>query len=384
MPRDYYEVLGVSRTASSSEIKSAYRKLARQYHPDVSKESKDVAEEKFKEISEAYEVLSDSSKRRLYDQYGHAGVNQQFSGGGFSWEDFTHADDIRDIFGDFFGGGDIFGSIFGNRGSSRSRSDSRNGESLRYDIDLTMSDVLKGKQIEISTPRVVDCPECGGTGAKGGKTETCKQCGGTGHMQRVTRTPFGQMSSISECLVCSGTGKVAIEKCSKCQSRGRIEKSAKVSINIPPGVDEGSKIRVAGQGNAGYNGGRPGDLYVVVHIKADGKFERDRINLWTSVVSTYSKLVLGGEVSVTTIDGETVMLKIPAGTQVGSVLKIPKKGLPEINSPKIRGDLFVRVRIDIPVKVSEAERELLRKLDYECSSAKESKEKGAFRRRFGI
>ncbi|MCQ2085910.1 MAG: molecular chaperone DnaJ [archaeon] len=383
MPRDYYEILGVSKTASSSEIKSAYRKLARQYHPDVSKESKDVAEEKFKEISEAYEVLSDPSKRELYDQYGHAGVNQQFGGGGFSWSDFTHTDDLRDIFGDFFGD-DIFGSIFGGRDGKQFRNSSRAGESLRYDVDLTIVDVLRGKQIEISVSRVINCSGCGGTGAKDGKTDTCGQCNGRGQIQQVRRTPFGQMSSISECPVCNGTGKVAKEKCKKCGGQGRSEKGSKVSINIPPGVDEGSRIRVSGQGNAGYNGGPPGDLYVVVHIKEDSRFERDGVDLWTSAVTTYPKLVLGGEVPVVTVDGETAVLKIPAGTQVGSVHRIPKKGLPKINSPKTRGDLFVRIRIDVPIRVSEMEKELLKKLDNECSSATEGRWKDTLRKKFGI
>lgn len=377
MPRDYYEVLGVAKTATPDEIKSAYRKLARQYHPDVTKEPKEVAEEKFKEISEAYEVLSDPSKRNLYDQYGHAGVNQQFGGGGFSWDDFTHQDDISDIFGD------LFGSIFGGGGGSRrNRNGPRAGESLRYDIDLTLKDVLNGKEIEISVPHVANCTECSGTGAKGGKTETCKQCGGRGQVQQIRRTMFGQMSTIADCPACNGTGHTAVEKCPKCHGQGRLQKTAKVKLNIPAGVDEDSRIRVQGQGDAGYNGGPPGDLYVVVHVKDDRRFERDGINLWTGVTTTYPKLVLGGEAPVTTLEGETAMLRIPAGTQVGAVLRLQGKGLPKINQPKIRGDLFVRVRIDVPTKVSEMEKELLRKLDGDDSPA--PKEKSKLRKKLGI
>lgn len=358
MPRDYYEILGVSKDASPDEIKSAYRKLARQYHPDVSKEPKEVAEEKFKEISEAYEVLSDANKRSMYDQYGHAGVNQQFSGGGFSWDDFTHQDDISDIFGD------LFGSFFGGGGyRQQNRGGPRTGESLRYDIDLTLKDVLHGKEIEVSVPHTVNCPECKGTGAKDGKTETCKQCGGRGQVQTIRRTPFGQMSSISECPACGGRGKTAVEKCPKCRGAGRMQRTTKVSIKIPAGVDEDSRIRVQGAGDAGYNGGPAGDLFVIVHIKRDAAFERDGINLWTGVTTTYPKLVLGGEAQVKTLDGEVAVLKIPAGTQVGSVLRMSGKGLPKINNPNVRGDLFVRVRIEVPTKVSDMEKELLKKLD---------------------
>ena len=376
MPRDYYEILGVDKNASPDEIKSAYRKLARQYHPDVSTEPKEVAEEKFKEISEAYEVLSDANKRSLYDQYGFAGVNGQFSGGGFSWDDFTHQDDISDIFGD------LFGSFFGGGGRS-SRGGPRTGESLRYDIDLTLKDVLNGKEVEVSVPHTVNCPDCKGTGAKDGKTETCSQCGGRGQVQAIRRTPFGQMSTITECPACGGRGKTSSEKCPKCRGAGRMSKTTKVKINIPPGVDEDSRIRVPGAGDAGYDGGQPGDLYVVVHIKRDAAFERDGINLWTGVTTTYPKLVLGGEAQVKTLDGETVMLKIPAGTQVGAVLRIPAKGLPKINNRTVRGDLFVRVRIDVPTKVSDLEKEYLKKLDESAGTSSNGK-KGKIRDKLKI
>lgn len=362
MPRDYYEILGVEKTATPDEIKSAYRKLARQYHPDVSKEPKEVAEEKFKEISEAYEVLSDADKRQKYDKYGHAGVNGQFGEGGFSWNDFTHADDISDIFGDLFGS--IFGGGFsGGRRSSYQQNGPRTGDSLRYDIDLTLKDVLRGKEVEISVPHTVNCTECSGTGGKGGKVETCKTCGGQGQVMRVQRTMFGQMQSVSECPDCHGKGKVPLEKCPKCHGQGRMSKTSKVSIKIPAGVDEGSRVRVPGAGDAGYNGGPAGDLFVVVHVRDEKMFERDGINLWTGLTTTYPKLVLGGEAPVQTLDGETAMLRIPPGTQVGAVLRIAGKGLPKINSPSSRGDLFVRVRIDVPTKVSDMEKELLKKLD---------------------
>ncbi|MCQ2052908.1 MAG: molecular chaperone DnaJ [archaeon] len=358
MPRDYYEVLGVSKNASQDEIKSAYRKMARQYHPDVSKESKEVAEEKFKEISEAYEVLSDVNKRQMYDQYGHAGVNSQFSGGRFTWDDFTHQDDISDIFDD------LLGSFFG--GGKRQRyGGPRSGESLRYDVEITLKDVLVGKEVEVSVPHTVNCPDCKGTGAKNGRTDTCRQCEGRGQVQMVRRTPFGQMSTVSECPTCGGKGKVAKDKCSKCHGQGRVKKTAKINIRIPPGIDEESglnRIKVSGAGDAGYNGGPAGDLYVIVHVKGDPMFERNGVNLWTDVTTTYPKLVLGGEAQVKTLDGESVVLKIPAGTQVGTVLRISGKGIPEINTTH-RGDLFARVKINVPTKVSDLEKEYLKKLD---------------------
>ncbi len=375
MPRDYYEVLGVEKTATPDEIKSAYRKLARQYHPDVSKEPKEVAEEKFKEISEAYEVLMDSEKRKMYDQYGHAGVNGQFGQGGFSWGDFTHQDDINDIFGD------IFGSIFGGGfGRQQQRTGPRSGDSLRYDIEISLEDAFKGKEVEITVPHTVNCTECNGTGAKGGVTETCKQCGGRGQIQSIKRTPFGQMSSISECPNCNGTGQSAREKCPSCRGQGRISKKSKISVKVPAGIDDDQRIRVPGAGDAGYLGGRPGDLFVVVHLKENAMFQRDGSNLWTGVTTTYPKLVLGGEVQINTINGEAVMLKIPAGTQVNSVLRMSGLGMPKINST-MRGDMFVRVRIDVPKKVSEMEKELLKKLD--DTSGTSEKKTGRKKKIFG-
>ncbi len=369
--RDYYEVLGVSKTASPDEIKSAYRTLAKKYHPDVSTESKEVAEAKFKEISEAYEVLSDAEKRQTYDKYGHAGVNSQFSNGGFSWDDFTHGDDINDIFGDIFGG--IFG---GGRRQGRSRSNSpATGESLAYNMQITLEDVLNGKTVEISVPHSATCPDCKGTGGKDGKVERCTQCNGQGQVQNVTRTPFGNMMSVSDCPRCHGTGRMATEKCQKCHGTGRNNVTSKISINIPKGIDDGARIRVAGAGDAGYNGGPAGDLYVVISVKENKAFERDGINLWSEVTTTYSRLVLGGEESIKTLDGETISVSIPAGTQIGGVLRISGKGLPKLNQ-SVRGNLYARVRMDIPTKPTALEKELLAKLDGEAgkkTSAKKSK-----------
>ena len=360
MPRDYYEILGVAKDASQDDIKKSYRSLAKKYHPDVTDLSKEEAEAKFKEVSEAYEVLSDENKRRLYDQHGHAGVNSQFGQGGFSWDDFTHADDVSDIFGDIFGS--MFGGSFGRRQQPRSRNAPRQGESLRYDMEITLTDVLNGKAAELSIPHSIPCDACGGNGGKDGKVETCRTCNGMGQVQKVSRTPFGNMVSVGDCSACGGTGRTFIERCPKCRGSGRLNITSKVTANIPRGVEEDMRLRVAGAGDAGYNGGPPGDLIVVIHIKENKNFQRDGINLWSEVTTTYPRLVLGGEETVKTIDGETISLTIPPGTQVGGVLRIPGKGLPKLNQ-NTRGNMFVRVRMDVPSKVSPSEKELLTKLD---------------------
>ena len=361
MPRDYYEILGVGRTASEDEIKKAYRSLAKKYHPDVSTEPKDVAEAKFKELSEAYEVLSDPDKRKLYDQYGHDGVKQQFGKDGFTWDDFTRAEDISDIFGDIFGG------MFGGGRRGRSRNSPQQGESLRYDLEITLKEVLDGKKVNLDIPHTVVCEPCKGTGGKDGKVTTCSRCGGSGQIQTVRQSMFGQMVSIEDCPECRGKGRTSAEKCPHCRGAGRINKDSHIDLNIPKGMEEGMRLRVAGAGNAGYNGGPAGDLFVVIHIKEDKVFDRDGANLWTGITTTYPKLVLGGEEVVSTLDGDKVQLRIPAGTDVGTVLRIPGKGLPRTNSSS-RGDLMVRVAVSVPKRVSEEERELLMKLDSSAGS----------------
>ena len=356
MPRDYYEVLGVPKDADKDTIKKAYRKLAKENHPDVSKDPRDVAEEKFKEISEAYEVLSDDEKRRVYDQYGHEGLNGQFGSGGFTWDNFTRFDDISDIFG-----GDFFSSFFGG-GGRQSRSGPAQGNSLRYDLEIDLIDVLNGKEVELSIPHHAKCPDCKGTGGKDGNVTTCSRCGGRGQVQTVRNTPFGQMVSVADCPQCHGRGKSFTERCPKCGGRAVIQKTSKIQVRIPKGIESGTRIRVPGAGDASPDGGPNGDLFVVVYVREQDAFERDGINLWTGLTASYPKLVLGGEMQVQTLEGDKILLKIPAGTQVGSVLRIPGKGLPKGNSSS-RGDLFVRMRMDVPKKVTEEQKELLKKLD---------------------
>lgn len=364
--RDYYEVLGVAKDATDDEIKKAYRTLAKKYHPDVSTEPKDVAEAKFKEISEAYEVLSDAQKRKLYDQYGHAGVDSQFSNGQFTWDDFTHGDDLNDIFGD------LFSNIFGGGSSRRSggrANGPRAGESLRYDIELTLKDVLAGKEAEISIPHVSACPDCRGTGGKDGKTVTCPTCGGQGQVQRVQRTAFGDMMSVETCPKCGGRGVSFDEKCPRCRGAGRLNGTTKVALKIPAGVEDNMRLRVPGQGDAGYNGGPAGDLYVVIHVKEDKTFRRDGSDLWIDAETTYPRLVLGGNVDVTNLEGQTVSVAIPAGTQVNGVLKIAGQGLPTVGRTT-RGALYVRVGITVPKRTTDFEKELLTKLDSEAGTKK--------------
>jgi len=374
MPRDYYEVLGITKDASTDEIKRAYRKLAREHHPDVSSDPKDVAEEKFKEISEAYEVLSDEDTKRKYDQYGHAGVNQQFGSGGFSWDNFTHFEDISDIFG-----GGIFDMFFGGGNRRKpSKNAARQGESLRYDAEMSLEDVLVGKDIEIAIPHTSNCTDCKGTGGKNGDVDVCKQCGGNGQVQSVRNSPFGQMVSVSECPSCRGAGKTFKDRCPKCKGSGRTTKTTTVSVSIPKGIEDGMRLRVQGKGDSGYNGGPAGDLFVVIHVKDHKSFERDGVNLWTELYTTYSKLVLGGEESVTTLDKEKVAMTIPPGTQVNAVLRIPGKGLTKVNG-STRGDLFVRIKMEVPRKFTDEERELLQKLDSKAGGSK-PKRKNIFKK----
>ena len=315
--------------------------------------------------------LSDDEKRRVYDQYGHDGLNGQFGSGGFTWDNFTRFDDISDIFG-----GDFFSSFFGG-GGRQSRSGPAQGNSLRYDLEIDLIDVLNGKEVELSIPHHAKCPDCKGTGGKDGNVTTCSRCGGRGQVQTVRNTPFGQMVSVADCPQCHGRGKSFTERCPKCGGRAVIQKTSKIQVRIPKGIESGTRIRVPGAGDASPDGGPNGDLFVVVYVREQDAFERDGINLWTGLTASYPKLVLGGEMQVQTLEGDKILLKIPAGTQVGSVLRIPGKGLPKGNSSS-RGDLFVRMRVDVPKKVTEEQRELLKKLD-STAGASTSKRKSSMK-----
>ncbi|WP_146551272.1 molecular chaperone DnaJ [Rummeliibacillus sp. SL167] len=345
--RDYYEVLGLEKTASKDEIKKAYRKLSKKYHPDLNKEP--GAEEKFKEIAEAYEVLSDDQKRARYDQFGHQDPNQGF--GGFSGFGSTEG---------FGGFEDIFSSFFG--GGSRTRRDPnapRKGDDLQYRMTISFEEAVFGKEKEIEIPREETCDTCHGTGAKPGTSkETCPYCNGTGQISETVNTPFGQIVNRRTCSHCQGTGQIIKEKCSTCHGSGTVKKRKKIKVNIPAGVDDGQQLRVSGQGEAGVNGGPAGDLYIVFHVRASDKFERDGDDIYLELPITFAQAALGDEIEVPTIHGK-VKMKIPAGTQSGDRFRLKDKGVKNVHGYG-NGDQHVIVKIKTPKKLTEKQKELLR------------------------
>ena len=346
--RDYYEVLGVQRGASDQEIKSAYRKLALQYHPDRNPNNPD-AEEKFKECSEAYAVLADSEKRGIYDRFGHAGVGGAGAGQGF---DPTVFQDFSDIFGEFFGFGDLFG---GARGGRRSRA--QRGADLREDITLEFEEAVFGVEKQITYRKQENCEVCKGSGSAGGKEPiSCRTCGGRGQV----RYQQGFFSIARTCPNCQGTGRVISDPCAKCKGEGRVLQSKTIDAKVPAGVEDGTRIRFSGVGEAGVHGGPPGDLYVVLHVKEHPFFQRQGTDLYCIVPISVTQAALGAEIQVPTLDGEHT-LKIPEGTQSGTMLKLRNKGVPVLNGHG-KGDLFIEVRVQTPTKLTKRQRELLQEL----------------------
>lgn len=349
--RDYYEVLGVEKSATDAELKSAYRKLAKKYHPDFNKDNKE-AEEKFKEVNEAYEVLSNAEKRQKYDQFGHAGVDPNFGAGGYGggfggFEDF----DLGDIFGSFFGGG------FGGGGQTRRNAPQR-GESLRVNLILTFEEAAFGCTKEINITKTEKCAKCGGNGAEPGtQAETCAACHGTGTVKTTRRTPLGVISQQGVCPTCHGSGKIIKTPCSKCGGTGKERVSKKLSVNVPAGIDDGQTISLRGEGNAGTNGGPSGDVLISVSVRPHHILIRDGINTHCEVPITYAQAVLGAEIEVPTLDGK-VKYTIPEGTQTGTVFRLRGKGVPVLNSSR-RGDQLVRVNIEVPKNLSKKQKELL-------------------------
>lgn len=341
-------MLGVPRAASEQEIKSAYRKLAMQYHPDRNPNNPD-AEEKFKEASEAYAVLADGEKRSLYDRYGHAGVSSGGVGAGF---DATVFQDFQDIFGDFFGFGDLFG------GGSRQRSRVQRGADLREDLTLEFEEAIFGTETDVTVRRHEVCEDCHGSGAAPGKAPvTCRSCNGRGQV----RYQQGFFSIARTCPTCRGTGSVITDPCPKCKGEGRVLRQRTVEAKIPAGVEDGTRIRFAGLGEAGVYGGPAGDLYVVLHVKEHAFFEREGNDLHCVVPISFPQAALGADIKVPTLEGEH-SLKIPEGTQSGTTFRIRGKGAPVLNG-RGRGDLFVEVRIQTPGKLNKRQRELLSELD---------------------
>jgi molecular chaperone DnaJ len=362
--RDYYEILGVDRNATKEEIKRAYRRLALKYHPD--KNPSPDAEEKFKEISEAYAVLSDDEKRRQYDMFGHAGIDQRYS-----YEDIFRGADFDEIFRDLgfdigfgFTFDDIFERFFGKR-FDYSRERAWRGNDLRYDIEISLEEAFNGAEKEIRIPRREICENCKGSRVKPGREPVkCSKCNGTGQIRHTRRTPFGFFTSITPCDCCKGEGTVIKDPCPVCNGSGTVQRVRIIDIKIPPGVDEGSRLRLVGEGEPGPRGN--GDLYVVIHMKPHDRFNRDGDDLFCKTKISFPKAVLGGEIEIEHLDKKVEKIKIPPGTQDGTIFTLRGRGMPRLHG-RGRGDLRVEIEIDIPKKINRRAKELIKELDKELT-----------------
>lgn len=358
--RDYYEVLGLSKGATPDEIKKAYRQLAKKYHPDLNPDNKD-AEAKFKEVNEAYEILSDSEKKEKYDRFGFAGVDPSYGagqggfGGGFGGFGDGMEFDLGDIFGSFFGG-------FGSGGSRSNPNAPRRGSDIRTNIYLTFEEAAKGCKKTVDFQRIELCNECGGSGsAKGTQPQTCPECNGRGQVNVQQRTPFGTISTSKTCQRCGGRGTFNPTPCQRCKGAGRIRKTVKKEVNIPAGIDDGQIFTVRGEGNHGVNGGPAGDLGVGVSIKPHPFFQRDGYNVWYDMKVSFVQAALGDKLRVPTLDGQ-VEYELPAGTQPGQVFKLKGRGIPVLNSSR-RGDQLIRIVLDVPKSLSEDQKAALLKFN---------------------
>ncbi|MGB7606026.1 MAG: molecular chaperone DnaJ [Lutisporaceae bacterium] len=348
--RDYYEVLNINKGASEDEIKKAFRKLAKQHHPDVNQGNKE-SEAKFKEINEAYEVLGDKDKKAKYDQFGHAGVDPNGFGGGGAGG-----------FGGFEGGfGDIFDMFFNGGGgsSSRSKTGPRKGADLKYEIEISFKEAAFGIKREVNITRNEACSDCKGSGAKtGSAVETCKKCGGTGEVRYAQNTVFGRVVNVRPCEDCNGEGKIIKEPCSTCLGRGNVRKNRKITIDIPAGVDNGSVMPLRGEGEPGEKGGPKGDLYIYIRVKPHNLFKRDGVNIFCEIPISFVQAAMGAELLVTTLDGKE-KFEIPDGTQTGTTFKLKGQGIPSLRS-KVRGDLYFTVIVEIPKKLNDKQKEALK------------------------
>ncbi|WP_298706792.1 molecular chaperone DnaJ [uncultured Veillonella sp.] len=368
MAKDYYDVLGVNKNASQDEIKKAFRKKARQYHPDVNRDNPKEAEAKFKEANEAYEVLSNETKRAQYDQYGHDAFTQGggAGAGGFGGYGSQGGFDFSGFGGQGGGFGDIFDMFFGGGGSNPRGP--QKGDDLRKDVEISFKDAAFGKTIKVTINRHDECDHCHGTGGEpGSKVETCPRCHGSGQETVVQNTPFGQMRSARTCSACHGSGKKIEKECRKCHGSGQTVINRELEVKIPAGVDNGSRLRVSNEGEPGVNGGPKGDLYVYIYVRPSNEFERQGNEVISKVDITFAQAALGTTIMVNTIDGK-VDLKIPAGIQSGTILRIKGKGIPYLRNPKQRGDQHVRINVVTPKKLTDKQRELL------IEFAKEGKE----------
>ncbi|MBR1862490.1 MAG: molecular chaperone DnaJ [Ruminococcus sp.] len=375
--RDYYEVLGLQKGATDDEIKKAFRKLAKQYHPDLHPGDKE-AEEKFKEINEANEVLSDPDKRARYDQFGHAGVDPNYGGGG--------AGGGFGGFGGFSGDmGDIFDTIFGGFGfGSNTRSANpnapRRGSDIQTNVTIDFMDACKGKKMKMKFTRAEQCEDCKGTGAApGSSAKTCPDCKGSGQVRVSQRTPFGNISQTTTCSRCGGKGRVVDNPCRTCSGQGMVRRTVEKDIEIPAGIDDGQTLRVSGEGNRGQNGGPSGDLHINVNVKPDPLFERDGYDVWTEIPLTFTQATLGDDITVPTVDGK-VTYTVPEGTQTGSVFRLRGKGIKKLNRSD-RGDHYVRVNIEVPKNLNKDQKEKLREFERSLGEKNYAK-RNSFRDKF--
>lgn len=363
--RDYYEVLGVSKSASDSELKSAYRKLAKKYHPDMNPGDKE-AEAKFKEASEAYSVLSDPDKRRQYDQFGHAAFEGGAGGGagGFDFNGMDMGDIFGDIFGDFFGGGR---SRAQNNGPMK-------GQNLHHTIRITFEEACFGTEKELDLPLQDECESCHGTGARAGTTpETCSKCGGKGQVVYTQQSLFGMVRNVQTCPACRGTGKIIRDKCPDCHGSGYITRKRKISVTVPAGIDNGQSIRIREKGDPGVNGGPRGDLLVEVAVSRHPIFQRQGIDIYSSAPITFAQAALGGDVRIKTVDGE-VEYTVKPGTQTDTRIRLRGKGVPSLRNKSIRGDQYVTLVVQVPTKMNGEQKELLKKFDEAMYGKPEEKE----------
>lgn len=368
--RDYYEVMGVSKGASDDEIKKAFRKLAKKYHPDLNPDNKE-AEVKFKEVNEAYEVLSDSDKKSRYDQFGHAGVDPNFGGGAGGGNPFQGGGfDVSDIFESFFGGG------FGGSGRRSNPNAPRRGTDCEATVTISFEEAAKGVKKNIEYQQIEMCSDCQGSGAqKGTQPKSCPHCGGTGQVKINQRTPFGVIQSAQTCSHCQGKGKIVDKPCKTCDGKGRVRRKKTIEINIPAGVDDEQVLNVSGRGNAGANSGPAGDLHVYITVRPHAIFQRRGNDVWCDIPLTFTQAALGAEVIVPTLDGK-VSYNVHEGTQPGDVFKFKGKGIPSLHG-RGKGDQFVQVTVEIPKNLSKKQKEILREFD-EVSEEKNYQKRKSF------